>query len=75
MKKRIFALFCALLMLTGLVSIAGVGVLLYVLADDFEIKRYNFYRGLRLSLARHRHRKVLEKAQLQELEDAAGAAF
>ncbi len=61
--------------LLGLVSIAGVGVLLYVLAYDFEIKRYNFYRGLRLSLARHRHRKVLEKAQLQELEDAAGAAF
>ncbi len=61
--------------LLGLVSIAGVGVLLYVLAYDFEIKRYNFYRGLRLSLARHRHSKVLEKAQLQELEDAAGAAF
>lgn len=61
--------------LLGLVSIAGMGVLVYVLAYSFETNRYNFYRGLKITLWRRRRYKTYRRLQLQELEDAAGAAL
>ncbi len=61
--------------LLGYVSIAGIGVLMYVLAYHFGVERYKIYRGLKFTVDKRKVRRSIRKRQIQEIEDAAGAVF
>lgn len=61
--------------LLGYVCIAGIGVLLYILSYDFGVDRYTIYRGIKVNSDRRKHKLKLQRTQLQEIEDAAGAVI
>ena len=61
--------------LLGYICIAGVGVLMYVLAYHFGVERYNVYRGIKVTSERRKHKAKFKRTQLQEIEDAAGAVI
>ena len=61
--------------LLGYVCIAGVGILLYILAYNFGEDRHKMYRGIKVTADRRRHKEKLKRTQMQEIEDAAGAVL
>lgn len=61
--------------LLGFICIAGIGILIYVLSYDFGIDRYTVYRGIKVNSDRRKHKLKLQRTQLQEIEDAAGAVI
>lgn len=61
--------------LLGYVCIAGVGVLMYILAYHFGADPHKMYRGFKVTSARRKHKAKLDRTDLQEIEDAAGAVF
>lgn len=61
--------------LLGYVCIAGIGVLMYVLAYHFGVDRHKVYRGFKVTSDRRRHKAKFKRTQLQEIEDAAGAVI
>ena len=61
--------------LLGYVCIAGVGILMYILAYHFGVDRHKMYRGFKVTSARRKHKAKLDRTDLQEIEDAAGAVF
>lgn len=61
--------------LLGYVCIAGIGVLMYVLAYHFGVDRHKVYRGFKVNSERRKHKAKFKRTQLQEIEDASGAVI
>ena len=61
--------------LLGYVCIAGVGILMYILAYHFGVERYQIYRGIKVTSERRKHKAKLKRTTIQEIEDAAGAVL
>lgn len=61
--------------LLGYICIAGVGVLMYILAYHFGVDRHKIYRGFKVTSERRKHKSRLKRTTIQEIEDAAGAVL
>ena len=62
--------------LLGYVCIAGVGVLMYILAYHFGVDRHHTFRLMKLTVDKRKHNTHMRRRkQLQQIEDAAGAVI
>ena len=62
--------------LLGYVCIAGIGILMYILAYHFGVDRHHTFLLMKLTVDKRKHNTHMRRRkQLQQIEDAAGAVI